>query len=148
MACSSINSFSKLRRASLGLQAIAFWTPPNLVNNLLFLANKLPKTSKFHFFTLVVKLEMAKGRDLSPGQAFSTTFGNWGCSNHMVWKLKGLLVAFVLLPNNSIKTRQWSENVLERCVTIVSRYNILQLGLAKHRSSLSRIRLVTGLLLV
>ena len=57
-------------------------------------------------------------------------------------------MALVLLPKSLIKTRQWSEKVLGRLVTIASGYNILHLGLAKHLSSLSRIRLMIGLLLV
>ena len=91
---------------------------------------------------------MAKGRDLSPDQISSTTFRNCGCNSHMVWKRKGIFVTLDLLPKSSIKTGQWSENVLGRWVTVASGYNILQLGLTKHLSILSRMRLVTGLLLV
>ena len=91
---------------------------------------------------------MANERDLSPDQAFSTTFENCGCNNHMVWKRKGLFVTLALWPKSSIKTGQWSKNVLGRWVTVASEYNILQLGLAKHLSILLRMRFVTGLLLV
>ena len=75
---------------------------------------------------------MAKGRDLSPDQASPTTFGNWGCNNHMVWKRKGLFVTLDLLPKSSIKTGQWFKKFLGRWVTVALGYNILQLGLTKH----------------
>ena len=91
---------------------------------------------------------MAKGRDLSPDQASPITFGNWGYNNHMVWKRKGLFVTLDLLPKSSIKTGQWFKKFLGRWVTVALGYNILQLGLTKHLSILSRMRLVTGLLLV
>ena len=52
-------------RKLLGWSANAFWTPFNRARPFLFLANRFPNTSLFHWLALLVKVGMAELRGIS-----------------------------------------------------------------------------------